>query len=152
MTDTPLEASAAARRALLQRGLRLEYVTLAWNMVGSVLVLLAAAHARSVALAGFGLDSLIEIVASTVVVWQLKGSHKPREQKALRLIGTAFILLALYIGAQSVYVLAVAFRPHHSPFAIAWLALTAAAMLTLARANPAQAAQSPSVCSRPKRQ
>lgn len=84
MTETSLELAAATRRLLLRRGLRLEYATLAWNVVGSVLVLVAAAAARSVALAGFGLDSLIEIVASAVVVWQLKGAHKRRERKALR--------------------------------------------------------------------
>ena len=78
--------------------------------------------------------SLIEIVASAVV-WQLKGVDKPREQKALRLIGVAFMLLALYIGAQSSHVLAVAFRPHHSQVGIAWLALTALAMFTLAYAK-----------------
>jgi divalent metal cation (Fe/Co/Zn/Cd) transporter len=132
MTETSLEFSAATQRLLLRRGLRLEYATLAWNLVGSGLVLAAAAAARSVALAGFGLDSLIEIVASAVVVWQLKGSNKARERKALRLIGIAFVLLALYIGAQSVYVLAVAFRPHHSALGIAWLALTALAMFALA--------------------
>jgi hypothetical protein len=64
LTDTSLELSAATRRLLLRRGLPLEYVTLAWNVVGSVLVLAAAAAARAVALAGFGLDSLIEILAS----------------------------------------------------------------------------------------
>lgn len=135
MTETSLELSSATRRLLLRRGLQLEYATLAWNVVGSVLVLAAAAAARSVALAGFGLDSLIEILASAVVVWQLKGSDKAREQRALRLIGTAFILLALYIGAQSAYVLAVAFRPHHSQVGIVWLALTALAMFTLAYAK-----------------
>jgi hypothetical protein len=88
---------------LLRRGLRLEYATLACNVFGSVLALAAAVAARSVALAGFGLDSLIEIAASAVVVWQLKGSDKTRETEALRLIGIAFILLALYIGAQSTY-------------------------------------------------
>src|ERR1700730_18227859 len=103
MAETSLDLAAATRRLLLQRGLRLEYVTLAWNVVGSGLVLVAAAAARSVALAGFGLDSLIEIVASAVVVWQLKGTDSAREQKALRLIGIAFILLAVYIGAQSTY-------------------------------------------------
>ncbi|MDP9308970.1 MAG: cation transporter [Actinomycetota bacterium] len=132
MTEKSLELSAETRRLLLRRGLRLEYATLAWNVVGSVLVLAAAAAARSVALAGFGLDSLIEIVASAVVVWQLKGVDKPRERKALRLIGIAFMLLALYIGAQSIYALAAAFRPHHSQLGIAWLALTALAMFTLA--------------------
>jgi hypothetical protein len=100
--------------------------------VGSVLVLVAAAAARSVALAGFGLDSLIEIVASAVVVWQLKGAGDARERKALRVIGIAFVLLALYIGAQSIYVLAAGFRPHQSRLGIAWLALTALAMFALA--------------------
>jgi divalent metal cation (Fe/Co/Zn/Cd) transporter len=80
---------------LLRRGLRLEYATLAWNVFGSALVLAAAVAARSVALAGFGLDSLIEIAASAVVVWQLKGRGTAPEKKALRLIGIAFILLAL---------------------------------------------------------
>ena len=57
--------------ALLKRGLLLGYLTLGWNVIGVVIVILAAIAARSVALAGFGLDSLIEIFASVVVVWQL---------------------------------------------------------------------------------
>ncbi len=132
MSETSLEFAAATRRRLLQRGLRLEYATLAWNVVGSALVLVAAAASRSVALAGFGLDSLIEILASAVVVWQLRGTDKRRERMALRVIGVAFVLLALYIAAQSLYVLAVGFRPHHSQLGIVWLALTAVAMFTLA--------------------
>ena len=132
MTETTLDLSAATRRLLLQRGLRLEYATLAWNVVGSVLMLVAAVAARSVALAGFGLDSVIEIVASAMVIWQLKGSAKARERTALRVIGVAFVVLALYIAAQSSYVLAVGFRPHHSQLGIVWLALTAAAMFMLA--------------------
>ncbi len=132
MTVRPLELSAVTRRLLLRRGLRLEYATIAWNVVGSVLVLAAAAAARSVALAGFGLDSLIEIVASAVVVWQLTGTDKARERTALRVIGYAFVLLALYIGAQSLYVLAVGFKPHRSIVGISWLALTALAMFALA--------------------
>lgn len=132
MTEASLELAAATRRLLLHRGLRLEYATLAWNVVGSALVLIAAVAARSVALAGFGLDSLIEIIASSVVVWQLKGSATARERKALRVIGVAFVLLALYIAAQSSYVLAVGFRPHQSQLGIVWLALTALAMFALA--------------------
>jgi divalent metal cation (Fe/Co/Zn/Cd) transporter len=130
VTETLWESSTAS--PLLRRGLRLEYATLGWNVVGSALVLAAAVAARSVALAGFGLDSLIEIVASAVVVWQLTGGGKAREQKALRLIGIAFVLLALYIAAQSTYVLASAFTPHHSLVGIAWLSLTAPAMFALA--------------------
>ncbi|MEO8391370.1 MAG: hypothetical protein ABI700_00120 [Chloroflexota bacterium] len=67
----------------MHRGLRLEYVTLSWNIVGTIVVILAAVTARSVALAGFALDSVIEIFASVVVVWQLQGSGKNREQRAL---------------------------------------------------------------------
>jgi divalent metal cation (Fe/Co/Zn/Cd) transporter len=115
------------------RGLRLEYATLGWNVVGSVLVLAAAIAARSVALAGFGLDSLIEIVASLVVVWQLQEMQAvERERRALQIIGIAFLLLAVYIAGQSIYVLVSDVRPHHSLLGIVWLALTAVAMFALA--------------------
>ena len=126
-------AAADPMLPLRRRGLRLEYATLGWNVVGSVVVLVAAVAARSVALAGFGLDSLIEIVASLVVVWQLQEMQAvKRERRALRIIGVAFLLLAVYIAAQSSYVLAAEAHPHHSPLGIVWLALTAAAMFTLA--------------------
>lgn len=59
---------------LLRRGRWLEYVTFGWNVVGCVVLLAAAISAGSVALAGFGVDSVIEIVASSVVVWQLNGA------------------------------------------------------------------------------
>ena len=68
--------------ALLKRGLLLEYLTLGWNIVGVIIVIFAAFAARSVALAGFGLDSLIEIFASVVVVWQLTGVNLPREHRS----------------------------------------------------------------------
>ena len=126
-------AAHATAEGLRRRGLRLEYATLGWNVVGSALVLAAAVAAQSVALAGFGLDSLIEIVASLVVVWQLQETHGVgRERLALRIIGIAFLLLAVYIACQSVYVLVSDVRPHHSPLGIVWLALTAAALFALA--------------------
>ena len=87
------------------------------------------------ALAGFGLDSLIEIGASTVVIWELSGTGGQRQRRALRLIGAAFAALALYLAIQSTWVLASGYRPHHSPLGIAWTAITAAAMFTLAYAK-----------------
>lgn len=125
-------ADASTQARLLKRGLALEYLTLAWNVVGVVLLFLAAFAARSVALVGFGLDSLIEILASVVVVWQLTGVDDDRERRALRLIGAAFFALAIYVLAQSGYVLAIQLHPRSSPGGIAWLALTVAAMLALA--------------------
>ena len=117
---------------LLRRGLLLEYATLAWNVVGAVVVVAAAIRARSVALAGFGLDSLIEIFASMIVVWQLKGRHERRERIALRCIAAAFAALVIYVLLQSAYTLATSTRPAPSIGGITWLMLTVAAMLLLA--------------------
>jgi divalent metal cation (Fe/Co/Zn/Cd) transporter len=123
---------AANRTALLRRGLWLEYITLGWNVVGVVVLAVAALSARSVALAGFGLDSLIEILASTVVVWQLTDTGGSRERLAMRLIGGSFIVLAIYIALQGTYLLITGGRPAPSPLGIGWTALTCAAMLALA--------------------
>lgn len=110
----------------------MEYATLCWNVVGCVVVLAAAYAARSVALAGFGLDSLIEILASVVVIWQLRGVGRDRERTAMRIIGVAFLLLAVYIASQSAYVLLAGARPHPSSVGIAWTAATVVTMLLLA--------------------
>jgi len=105
---------------------------LSWNVVGVAVLAAAAVAARSVALAGFGLDSLIEIGASTVVIWELSGTGEPRQRRAIRLIGTAFLLLAAYLSVQSLIVLAIRFEPHPSPVGIAWTAITALVMFALA--------------------
>lgn len=120
------------RTALLKRGLALEYTTLGWNVVGVVILAIAAVSARSVALAGFGLDSLVEIGASTVVIWELADTDQERQHRALRLIGAAFTALALYLLVQSTLVLALGYHPKHSVLGIAWTAATAAAMFALA--------------------
>jgi divalent metal cation (Fe/Co/Zn/Cd) transporter len=125
-------AADAARRALVRRGFALEWATLGWNVAGIVVLAIAAIGARSVALAGFGLDSLIEIGASTVVIWELSGAGDARQRRALRLIGAAFALLAVYLLGQSTWVLATGFRPRHSPLGIAWTAVTAVVMFGLA--------------------
>ncbi|HEU0115339.1 MAG TPA: cation transporter [Thermomicrobiales bacterium] len=105
----------AQRPPLLTRGLRLEYVTLGWNVVGVIVVAVAALRAQSVALAGFGLDSLIEIFASVVVIWELTGAPQEREERA-----------------QSAVVVFTPSRPAPSPLGIVWLAITAGAMFLLA--------------------
>jgi divalent metal cation (Fe/Co/Zn/Cd) transporter len=121
-----------ARPTLLRRGLRLEYATLGWNIVGVCVLAWAAWSARSVALAGFGLDSFIEIGASTVVIWELTGVADTRSQRALRLIGVAFLALAAYLAVQSTAVLAIGHRADASPAGIVWTAVTAVVMFGLA--------------------
>ena len=125
-------ADDPVRGALLRRGFALEYVTLGWNVAGIVILTIAAAAARSVALAGFGLDSLIEIGASTVVIWELAGTGEERQRRGLRLIGSAFAALAVYLLVQSTAVLAAGYHPRHSVPGIIWTAVTAAAMFALA--------------------
>src|ERR1039457_445070 len=129
----PVEvAGDPAQQALLRRGFALEYVTLAWNVAGIVVLAIAAAGARSVALAGFGLDSLIEIGASTVVIWELSGAGAERQRRGLRLIGFAFAVLGVYLLVQSTVVLAARDHPRHSVLGMAWTAVTAAVMFALA--------------------
>lgn len=118
--------------ALLRRGVNLERVTLAWNVIGIVVLAITAIAARSVALAGFGLDSVVEIGASTVVLWELADTNQRRQRTALRLIGGAFLALAGYIAAQSLIVLATGYHPRHSSTGIAWTAATAIVMFSLA--------------------
>jgi divalent metal cation (Fe/Co/Zn/Cd) transporter len=124
------------RSALLRRGIRLELATLGWNAVGVVVVFGAAIAAGSVALAGFGLDTAIEILASTVVIWHLRDTaDRRRERRALLVIGWAFVGLAVYVTAQAAYTLIGGDRPHHSPLGIGWTAATLVAMLGLAAAK-----------------
>jgi divalent metal cation (Fe/Co/Zn/Cd) transporter len=125
-------APTTDRSRLLRRGFALEYTTLAWNVVGIAVLAWAALWARSVALAGFGLDSLIEIGASLVVVWELSDTGEQRRARALRLIGVAFALLAVYLSVQSTVVILSGYHPRQSPAGIAWTAATAVAMFALA--------------------
>lgn len=128
-----MTASADTRRRILvRRGFALEWVTLGWNVAGIIVLSVVAITARSVALAGFGLDSLIEIGASTVVIWELSGTEADRQQRGLRLIGGAFGALAVYLLVQSTVVLATGYHPRHSVLGIIWTAATAAVMFTLA--------------------
>lgn len=123
----------AEREYLLRRGRRLEWITLAWNVVGVGVLAVLAVSSSSVALAGFGLDSFIEIGASTVVLWELSGSGHARQQRGLRLIGIAFLLLAVYLLIQSSIALLTQHHASPSIGGIVWTAITAAVMFTLAR-------------------
>lgn len=97
-----------------------------------IVLAVLAYRAASVALFGFGLDSLIEIGASVVVIWELSGTGARRQRRALRLIGIAFVALALYLAIQSVIALVLLHRAAASPGGIVWTASTAVAMFVLA--------------------
>jgi divalent metal cation (Fe/Co/Zn/Cd) transporter len=132
INDVSAPVSTSQGVTLLRRGRVLEVITLAWNVVGMIVLGVAAVRAGSVALAGFGLDSLIEVGASTVVLWELSGTGEARQRRALRLIAAAFLALAAYLLVQTAVVFASGFHPQSSPLGITWTAFTAAAMFSLA--------------------
>jgi divalent metal cation (Fe/Co/Zn/Cd) transporter len=134
MNRSSADPVLSGRRAVLRRrGLRLEYATLAWNVAEIGFLVVAAVTARSVALAGFALDSIIEIFASVVVIWTLAGTVDQHEaRRAVRLIGLAFLGLAGYIVLQSVVTVALGVRPETSVPGIVWLAATCVVMFVLA--------------------
>jgi divalent metal cation (Fe/Co/Zn/Cd) transporter len=122
-----LSASQAA--SLVRRGLLLEYLTIAWSVLSAAVATVAGIAAGSIALVGFGLDSVIEVFAGAVVVWQLRGTTGGRDRPALRLIGGAFLLLAAYVLVQALRSLLTQSRPEDS---VAGIALTAGALVVMA--------------------
>ena len=84
--------------------------------------------ASSIALTGFGLDSVIEFFAAIIVVWQLRGEGEERETPAVRLIAATFFALAAYLTAESIHDLVTRARPGES---IPGLAISAAALIVL---------------------
>jgi len=120
---------------LRRRGLRLEYATIAWNVIESGITIGLGIYADSIALVAFGLDSIIEVFASGVVVWHEIRIEDPgdRTTRALRLIGAAFFTLAAFLTIVAVARLVGGVVPDESPLGIAYLGLTVIVMLTLAR-------------------
>jgi len=123
--------------ALRRRGVRLEWATNCWNATEVFVTVSLGVRAGSLALVAFGLDSIIEIFASTVVIRNLRDNrHDPgdrRIHRALRRIAVAFWLLAFFLIVLSVRGLVRGDRPDSSPVGVAYLAVTACAMLGLAR-------------------
>lgn len=122
-------------RSRLQRiGLRLEYATIAWNVGEAGLTIGLGIAAGSLALIGFGADSIIEVFASSVVVWHLHPGHERdsphRTSVALRLVGWAFSALAVALSIAAVRDLVTARRPEESVWGALYL-LTAAVVMFL---------------------
>ncbi len=97
----------------------LEYVSLAYNVLEAVVGLVAGVAAGSVALIGFGLDSVVESSSASILLWRLraerKGAHvEDVERRAVRLVAVAFFALAAYIGVQSALDLVAGAKPEAS--------------------------------------
>ncbi len=134
------------REELVRRGLRLEYVTVAWNCAEAIIAVAAGFYAGSIALVGFGLDSLIEVSSGLVLLWRLYADPDDRrraavEKRALKLVGLSFLLLAAYVAIDSAKALWMREAPERSLPGIVLAALSLGVMPVLARAKRQVASQ-----------
>jgi divalent metal cation (Fe/Co/Zn/Cd) transporter len=105
----------SATTHLAARGRRLEYFTIGWNCLEAVIAIISGIWAGSIALVGFGLDSLIEVTSGAALLWRLHHEDSARKDRiegwSLRIVGWCFLALAAYILADSVW----AFRERQAP-------------------------------------
>jgi divalent metal cation (Fe/Co/Zn/Cd) transporter len=137
-----LEARAAA--TALRAGKRLGILSIAFALLEAVLAIPAGLAANSVALLGFGLDSLIEAGSAGAVLWGMSGTSQKvvdRERISLRVVGTLLLALAAYVAYDSLVSLVREDRPHPSLFGIIVLLVTIAVMLALRRSKRMVAVQ-----------
>ncbi len=127
----------------MRRAVRLEWVTIAWNIVEVGITIGLGVAAGSLALVAFGMDSVVEVFASLVVLWQLRGdiASAARVRLALRLVASAFVVLGLFLVVTAAVRLLAGAAVDESPIGIAYLAVTVLVMLVLARAKGSLGAQ-----------
>ena len=134
------------RQAVVRRGQRLTWATIAYNSLEAILALAAGLMAGSVALVGFGFDSVIELSSSVAGLWRLHSDasmadRERSERHALRAIGFCFLLLAVYVLADAVRTLVARERPQESVIGILIAGGSLVVMPILARAKRRVAAQ-----------
>lgn len=143
MSSSALEIG---RPELVRRGLRLEYLTVAWNCAEAVIAIISGVVAGSIALVGFGLDSVIEVSSGAVLLWRLHADRDAArrervEQRALWLVGASFLALAVYVAGDSIKTLWLKETPQRSLVGIGLASLSLVVMPLLARAKRRVAAQ-----------
>jgi divalent metal cation (Fe/Co/Zn/Cd) transporter len=137
---------ALGRTALIARGRRLEYLTIAWNSFEAAVALISGLLAGSIALVGFGLDSVIETVSAGILLWRFRADddcqrRERAEQTAHRLVGICFLLLAAYIAIESVRAIWTRAQPARSLSGILIAVAAVIVMPLLGRAKRRVAAQ-----------
>ena len=138
--------AALERTALVARGRRLEYFTIIWNGFEAAIALVSGLLAGSVALVGFGLDSVIETISAGILLWRLRAEddslrRERRERTAHRLVGACFLLLAVYVAVESLRALWMKTVPERSVPGILIAVAAVVVMPLLGRAKRRVAAQ-----------
>src|SRR5690348_12831470 len=128
------------RAAAVRRGRRLEYFTIAWNSLEGVIALIVGWMAGSIALVGFGVDSVIEVTSGATLLWLMcTNLDVPRrernEKRALTIVGLCFLALAVYVGYESGRDLVQRHAPERSLVGIALACVSLVVMPLLSRAK-----------------
>jgi divalent metal cation (Fe/Co/Zn/Cd) transporter len=127
----------ASRARHAREGRRLEYFTLGWNLIEAMVAVASGMAAGSIALVGFGADSLIECLSGGILLWrlQLHEADESREKIAVKLVGVSFIILAAYVGIEAAKTLVLREEPDVSVVGIVLAAASLIVMPLLARAK-----------------
>lgn len=120
-----------------KKALILEYLTIGWNVFEGVSSVSIGFLTGSVSLFAYGLESSIEVFASSLVVWELKGIGKNREKIALKFIGLAYLLVSAYIFVHAARNFLVGNHPESTFWGIVLMIVTAVVMVTLGLAKKA---------------
>jgi divalent metal cation (Fe/Co/Zn/Cd) transporter len=138
--------SAIQRQNIVNRGMRLEYVTVGWNVLEGLVAMLSGFAAGSVALIGFGVDSAIESGSGGILLWRLRAEQRGKnveevEKIALKMVAVSFFLLAAYVTFDATKTLMEKEQPHRSLIGIAISVLSLILMPLLAKAKRRTASQ-----------
>jgi len=137
------DASASGRADLLRRGLQLEVLTVGWNTVEAIIAIFAALASGSVALLGFGADSVVESASGGILIWRLVAESRARDpqavasldRKAHKLVGASLLLLAAFVAVEASRALWARERPQPSRMGLAVTIVSLVVMVWLARAK-----------------
>ena len=141
MSDVATAAADSDRVLGTRAGRRVEYFSIAWTSIEAVVGLTVGILSGSVALVGFGADSIIEVASSCVLLWRLSDSSDAREKLAHRLVGGCFFVLAAYIATDASVDLLKHEAPRATYIGMIYAAACVIVMPALARAKRRVAAQ-----------
>ena len=129
------------RAIQVRRGVRLEWITIAYNCLEAAIALAAGIMAGSVALVGFGFDSVIEVSSGVALVWRLHSDSERAERTALRVVGICFLVLAAYVSYEAGESLLLREAPRRTLSGIALAVASIVVMPVLSRAKRKVAAR-----------
>jgi len=133
--STEVLRQQGVRDAGVRCGRQLEYLTIGWNSLEAAVAVGAGLLAGSIALVGFGVDSVIESLSGAVLLWRLAASGEDRERAALKIVGVSFLALAAYVAFDAAKSLLAHEPPDASYIGIALAVASLIVMPLLARAK-----------------